>query len=156
MSALMPWQSALQKVKVATASTSTPTPIPHHSKLWPARMENPPPVCLPDTLDTYQPGPPVDRLSIFSDLNAVKAHMHVQHKLGPKSKQISNHQSTTCYTIYQELIKQGIFEKDISNSFENMQVSPLEKRKMSCFTAQIGHTTKSVPLSATIQQKAHR
>jgi hypothetical protein len=136
MSALMPWQSALQKVKVATASTSTPTPIPHHSKLWPARMENPPPVCLPDTLDTYQPGPPVDRLSIFSDLNAVKAHIHVQHNLGPKSKQISNHQSTTCYIIYQELIKQGIDKKDASNSiWKNASVTSGEKKNaMLCRT----------------------
>ena len=53
---------------------------------WPARVGNPPPACLPGTLNTCQPGPPAERFSIFSNLNAVKAHMHVHHKLGPKSK----------------------------------------------------------------------
>ena len=67
---------------------------PHPSIFWPARVENPPSACLPDTLNTCQPGPPAERLSMFSDLDAVKVHMHVQHKLGPKSKKISNHQST--------------------------------------------------------------
>ena len=43
--------------------------------------------------------------------------MHVQHKLGPKSKKVSNHQSTKCYTKYQELIKEGIVEIGISNTF---------------------------------------
>ena len=42
---------------------------PHSSIFWPARVDNPPPACLPDALNTCQPGPPVDRLSIFSDLN---------------------------------------------------------------------------------------
>jgi hypothetical protein len=97
---------------------------PHSSIFWPVRVKNPPPACLPDTLNTCQPGPPADRLSIFSDLDAVKAHMHVQHKLGPKSKNVSNHQSTKCYTKYQERIKEGIVEKDISNSGK-MQVSHL-------------------------------
>ena len=27
----------------------------------------------------------IDRFSIFSDFDAVKAHMQIQHKLGPKS-----------------------------------------------------------------------
>jgi hypothetical protein len=63
--------------------------------------------------------------------------MRVQHKLGPNSKKVSNHKSTKCYTKYQELIKEGIVEKDISNSFEEMHVSPLEKRNMSCSAAQI-------------------
>jgi hypothetical protein len=43
--------------------------------------------------------------------------MLVQHKLGPKLKKVSDHQSTKDYTKYQELIKEGIVEKDISNSF---------------------------------------
>jgi ribonuclease HI len=81
---------------------------PHSSVFWPARVENPPPACLPDTLNTCQLGPPAERLSIFSDLDAVKAHMHVQHNLGPTSKKVSNHQSTNCYTQCQELIKEGI------------------------------------------------
>jgi len=38
---------------------------PHSSILWPARVENPPPACLPDTLNTCQPGHPADRFSIF-------------------------------------------------------------------------------------------
>ena len=67
---------------------------PHSSIFWPARVENPPPACLPDTPNTCQRGPPAERLSIFSDLDAVNAQMHVQHKLGPKSKNVSNHQST--------------------------------------------------------------
>jgi hypothetical protein len=45
--------------------------------LTPARVETPPPACLPDTHDTCQPRPPTERLSIFSDLD-VKAHMHDQ------------------------------------------------------------------------------
>jgi len=32
-------------------------------------VENPPPAYLPDTLNTCQPGPPAERLSIFSDLD---------------------------------------------------------------------------------------
>jgi hypothetical protein len=59
---------------------------PHSSIFWSARVENSPPVYLPDTLDTCQPGPSAERLSIFSDVDAVKAYMHVQNKLGPKSK----------------------------------------------------------------------
>jgi len=90
---------------------------PHSSIFWPARVEITLPACLPDTLNTCQPGPPAKRLSIFSDLDAVKAHMHVQHKLGPKSYKVSNHQFTKCYTNYQELIEEGIVEKGISNSF---------------------------------------
>jgi len=43
--------------------------------------------------------------------------MHDQHKLSSKSKKVLSHQSTKCYTTYQELIKEGIAEKDISNSF---------------------------------------
>ena len=57
-------------------------------------MEDPPPAYVPDARNTCQPGPPADRLSIFSDLDAVshiahmhvQAHMRVQHKIGPKSK----------------------------------------------------------------------
>ena len=67
-------------------------------------------------LSTCQPGPLTERLSIFSDPNAVKVHMHVQHKLGPNSEKVSNHQSTKCYTKYQELIKEYIVKKDISDS----------------------------------------
>jgi len=31
---------------------------PHSSIFWPARVENPPPAYLSDTLNTCQPGPP--------------------------------------------------------------------------------------------------
>jgi len=65
---------------------------------WPARVGDPSPACLPDTLSTCQPGPLAERLSVFSDLDPVKAHMHVQHKLGPKLKKVSNRQSTKCNT----------------------------------------------------------
>ena len=71
---------------------------PHSSIFWPARVENPPPACLLDTFNTCQPGPPADRISILSDLDAVIAHKHAQHKLGPKSKKASNHLSTKYYT----------------------------------------------------------
>jgi hypothetical protein len=59
---------------------------PHLTIFWPARVEDPPPACLPDTPDTCQPGPPAERFSIFSDIDAVKTRMHVQHKLGPIKK----------------------------------------------------------------------
>ena len=65
---------------------------PNSSISWPARVVNTPPAYLPDALNTCQRGPPAERLSIFSDLDAVKAHMHVQHKLGTKPKKVSNHQ----------------------------------------------------------------
>jgi len=84
---------------------------PHSSIFCPARVENPPPACLPDTLNTCQRRPPAKRFSIFSNLDAVKAHMHVQHKLGLKSKKVSNHQSTKCYTKYQKLIKEALSRK---------------------------------------------
>jgi len=38
---------------------------------------------LPGTPSTCQPGPPEERFSIFSDLDAVKAHAYAQYKLGP-------------------------------------------------------------------------
>ena len=128
-------------------STLTPTPIlihsssgqqgwktlpqltypihPHLFLFCPARVENPP------SDNTCQPGLPADRLSIFSDLDAVKAHMHVQHKLGPKQKKVLSHQSTKCYTKYQELIKEGIVKKDTSNSlWKNASVTPGEERNV--------------------------
>ena len=52
-----------------------------------ARVDPPPPACLIDALNTCQPGPPVDR-NKFSDMNAVKAHIHDQHKLGPITKKV--------------------------------------------------------------------
>ena len=73
---------------------------PHPSIFWPARVDNPPLTCLPDTLNICQLGPPAERLSVFWDIDAVKAHMHLQCKLGPKSKKVSNHQSTKCYTKF--------------------------------------------------------
>ena len=56
--------------------------------------------------------------------------MHVQHKLGPESKQVLHHQSIECYTKYQELIKEGIVKKDISNSFWKMQVTSGENNSV--------------------------
>jgi len=47
---------------------------PHSSIFRPARVKNPPPACLPDTLNTCQPGPPAERLFIFSNVDVVKAH----------------------------------------------------------------------------------
>jgi hypothetical protein len=57
---------------------------PDLSIFWPARVLDPPPAYLPETINTCQPGPPVDRLSNLSNQNAAKAHMHNQHKPGPK------------------------------------------------------------------------
>jgi hypothetical protein len=58
----------------------------HLSIFWPARVDNPPPACLPNTLILTPARPSAERLSIFSDLDLVKAHMHIQHKLRPESK----------------------------------------------------------------------
>jgi hypothetical protein len=108
-------------------------------------VENPPPAYVPDTLNTCQPRPPADRLSIFSDLDAVshiahmhvQAHMRVQHKLGPKSKRFKPSVQKVLHK-YQELIKEGIVQKDISKSFwKNASVTSGEKKKMSCSAAQI-------------------
>jgi hypothetical protein len=99
---------------------------------WPARVENPPPACLPDTLNTCKPGPPAERLSIFSDCDVVKARMHIQHKLGLKSKKVSNHQSTKYYTNYQELIKEGIVEKDITQFGKTNSIWKNLWRKLKC------------------------
>jgi hypothetical protein len=90
----------------------------------------------PDIPYTCQQGPPADRLSIFSDLDAVQTRMHIQHKLGPKSKKVSNHQSTKCYKKYQELIKGGIVKNDTSKSFwKNASItSAEEKNVMLCRT----------------------
>jgi len=74
--------------------------------------------------------------------------MHIKHKQGPKSKQVLNHQSTKCYTKYQELIKEGIVEKDISiKCWKNANVW---KKNMSCYIIRIGYTTKSALLNTTI------
>ena len=35
-----------------------------------------------------------------------------QHKLGPKSEKVPNHQSTKCYTKFQKMIKDGSVKKD--------------------------------------------
>ena len=75
--------------------------------------------------------------------------MHVQHKLGPKSKKVSNHQSTKCYTKYQELINEkGITEKgiDISNSFwKNVSFTSGEKKNvMLCHTVLIYNQKRAV------------
>jgi hypothetical protein len=61
-------------------------------------------------------------------IKAVKGHMHVQQQLGPKLEKASNHQSTKCYTKYQELIKEGILKKCKCH---------LCREKMSCSAAQI-------------------
>ena len=70
--------------------------------------------------------------------------MHVQYKLVFKSKKVSNHHFTKCFTKYHHftkcftkyLIKEGIVEKDISNSFwKNASVtSGVKKHVMLCRT----------------------
>jgi hypothetical protein len=67
--------------------------------------------------NTCQPAPPAERLSNFPNLDAVKAHVHGKHRLGPESKRVIGHQSTKCYTKYQELIKEGIDCRGRHNSF---------------------------------------
>jgi hypothetical protein len=49
--------------------------------------------------------------------------MHVQQKLGPKSRTVTNHRSTKCYRKYQDLIKEGTAEKGIRTHSGTMQVS---------------------------------
>jgi len=49
---------------------------------------------------------------------------------------VSNHQSNRCYTNYQTLIKEGKVEEKVPH-FGQMQVSPLEKRKMPYSAAQV-------------------
>jgi hypothetical protein len=109
MSALMPWQSARQNSSGHDIHINTDT-HPHSTIFWPARVENPP------------------NLPIFSNLDAVKAHMHIQHKQGLKSRKVSNRQSTKCYTKYQELINEGIVKKDITHFGKCLW----RKKKMSC------------------------
>jgi hypothetical protein len=116
---------------------------PHSSVFWLARVGDPSPACLPDT--------PAERLSISSDLDAIKAQMHVQHKLGYKSKKVSNHRSTKCYTNTQNTknwLRKALSRKTLAIHFGKMQVLPMEKRENSCFAAQVWYTTEGVPLSA--------
>ena len=110
-SALLPQQNALRKMKASTTFKLTLTPIPTHPSLA-SKGGRPSSSPLPETLNNCQSLPPAIRLSISSDLHAVDAHMHVTHKKGLRSKKVLNQQSIKCYTIYQELIKDSIFEKD--------------------------------------------
>ena len=103
---------------------------PHLSIFWPAGVEEPSPACLPDTLNTCQRGPPGERTSIFSGLDALKAHMHVQHKLGPKSKKVSNFKPIVHKVLHKipRTDHGGNVEKDLSNSFwKNASVWRKEK-----------------------------
>jgi hypothetical protein len=81
-------------------STLTPTPIPIHPSSgqqgWKTLLQ----LAYQILLTPANKGLQQKWLSIFSDLDAVKAHMHVQHDLGTKSKKVSNHQSAKCYTKY--------------------------------------------------------
>jgi hypothetical protein len=78
-------------------------------------VEDPSPAHLPEIINTCQLLPSAERLSIFSDFNAFKAHKHVTQT---KSQiKVLNHQSTKHYAKYQELIMEGIVEKDTSNSY---------------------------------------
>ena len=81
------------------------------SIFWPERVENPPPACLPDTLNTCQPGPPPERLSIFSDLDAAKAHMHVQLKLCLNQKRFQ----TISTQITKNRPRKAVIEKERRN-----------------------------------------
>ena len=49
--------------------------------------------------------------SIFSDFDAVKAHMQIQHKLGPKSKKVSNHQSTVFLIAAKNWLRKALSKK---------------------------------------------
>ena len=114
---------------MAMISTSTPTPLPipihpYSGQQW---WKYSPSLPIRYSFDTCQPGPPAEKFSISSGLDAVKAHMHVQHKLDSHSKKVSNQLSIKCYTKYQELIRENIVEKDISNSSLK---SPLEKMEV--------------------------
>ena len=71
-------------------------------------------------------------LSIFSDLDAVKAHMHVQQ--GLKSRKVSNHQCTKCYTQNQELIKEGFEKPSVTHFGTNKCTSGKKKNIMLCRT----------------------
>ena len=64
-------------------------------------------------------------------------HAQLQKLVGPKSKKVSNHQSTKCYTKYLELIKEGIVEKDISNSLWKNASATSGEEKLSCSAARI-------------------
>jgi hypothetical protein len=73
----------------------------------------------------------------------------VQHKLGPSSKKVSNHQSTKCYTRYQKLIKEGIVKKNISNSiWKNLL---WRKEKCHALPHTLDIQPKALPLSTTIK-----
>ena len=79
-SVLMIYQNALRKWKCPWRPHIYWHPSHPSSIFWPARMADYPPVHLPKTLNTWQSLPALERLSIFSDLSAVKAHMHITHK----------------------------------------------------------------------------
>jgi hypothetical protein len=73
--------------------------------------------------------------------------MHVQHKLVLELKRVSNHQPAKCYKNYQELIKEGIVEKDTSNLvWKNASVSCLWRKE----------TCHALPHWYDIQPKACR
>ena len=120
-------------------STLTLTPIPIRP-YWPARVENPPLACLLDTL-ACQPETPEYRLSNFS-VDAVTAHIYVQHKLGPVSKRVSYHQSTKCYTKYQELIKEGIVEENRNKPFWNIASATSGRNSVMLCHADLIHNQK--------------
>ena len=65
-------------------------------------------------------------------------HAQLQKLVGPKSKKVSNHQSTKCYTKHPaELSKEGIFEKDIINSLWKNASATSGEEKLSCSAARI-------------------
>ena len=83
--------SALRKIKMAMISTLTPTPIPIHPSSGQQGWKT-----LPLLIHQILLTPANQGLQQTSspDLDAVKARMHVQHKLGPKLKKAANRQST--------------------------------------------------------------
>jgi len=85
-----------------------------------------------DSINTCHPGPPEERLFIFSDLDAVTAHMHVQHKLGPKSKRFQTISSQSATQIPKT--DQGKHVESIS-FWKNASVTS-GKGIMSCSAAQ--------------------
>ena len=111
-----------------------PDAHPHSSIFWLARMETLFQFAC-QTLLTPANQVIQQETTIFSDLNAVKAHIHFQHKLGPKSSTVSNHQSTKCYTKI-PINDQGKNVEKFARVFFGKRVTSGEK-KLPSFAAQI-------------------
>ena len=69
--------------------------------------------------------------------------MHVQHKLGPKSNKVSNHQSTRCKTKYQKWSRKTMSRKTWVTHFGEVQEWFLEKRECHALPHRIDRQPKS-------------